>query len=470
MRPAFNRLFAPTTAWLAAVIAVVAGALVSGVGSAVLALNSQGVVDDLTVTHPDVAVAVDRLSSATPSEAADVLRHIRNQLDAEAVSLVSPDGVVMRSTAGSLEQTDIGEAAPALASGKPSAGTVTSVTRIDLDGVVEWPPGSELVQVVHPLGDGSGVMLTYDPAEIERRRSEAEAGSPLTVPLALFALVFTLTAVLLEAARRQSMRARHEMSDADASRQDMASELAIAQHELEAEQDRSRLRSRSTVTIIHEQRTLLTGVLTGAELLTNSVHLDLSERDLLENIIADGERLAALTDQMLVAAGADAGLQVKLRSQPLSVVIDKLRRTDQRAHISMTQGLGMGPIDVHTDPTMLSQLVASLVDNSYTHGSRRVEIVVTDTIPGTIHHRIGTPPPSAVFIAVVDDGPGIDHSFLPRAFEVFVSGTGTRGRGMGLYLARMMVEALGTSLSVITSPRGTVMAIAVPARIGEQAA
>ena len=51
----------------------------------------------------------------------------------------------------------------------------------------------------------------------------------------------------------------------------------------------------------------------------------------------------------------------------------------------MTQSLGMGPIDVTTDVSMLAQLVGALVDNSYTHGAERVEIVVTDSIPGTIH-------------------------------------------------------------------------------------
>jgi two-component system OmpR family sensor kinase len=63
---------------------------------------------------------------------------------------------------------------------------------------------------------------------------------------------------------------------------------------------------------------------------------------------------------------------------------------------------------------------------------------------------------------VSDDGPGIPPEFLPRIFEKFEKHSSSPGTGLGLYLARMMIEALEASLAVTTSDSGTVMAIAVP--------
>jgi signal transduction histidine kinase len=466
-----GRVLSPSTAWRAAIIAVVVGAVASGIAAVALTAAPVGRTDGVALVADDTDLATTRIADVDAPGVDEELRHIRNALDVEAVSLVAPDGRIMRSTAGSLQQTTVGsEAVTAMTSGAVSVAEITVATRIDVAGVVEWMPGSSIVQVVAPIGDGNGVAIIYDPAEIASRRIAAGERSPLVVPLMMFTAIFALAAILLEVARRQVASAATQAAEAQSTMRTAAQEVKTAEDELEAERSRSQLRSRSTVSSIHEQRTLLTGVLTGAELLSDSIHLDMTERDLLENVIADAERLETLTDQMLVASGADAGLQVRLRLQPLSLVIDKLRRADTRANISMTQSLGMGPIDITTDVSVLAQLVAELVDNSCSHGADRVEIVVTDSIPGTIHHRLGPSPQSAIYIAVVDDGPGIDHDFLPKAFEPFESGRRTRGKGMGLYLVSMMVEAIGATLSVITSPKGTVMAVAVPARAGEQAA
>jgi signal transduction histidine kinase len=77
-------------------------------------------------------------------------------------------------------------------------------------------------------------------------------------------------------------------------------------------------------------------------------------------------------------------------------------------------------------------------------------------------HRVGDQPESAFFITVADDGPGIDREFLPRIFEKFEKSSFSSGTGLGLYMARMIVEALEGSLSVQTSAAGTTFQISVP--------
>ncbi len=72
-----------------------------------------------------------------------------------------------------------------------------------------------------------------------------------------------------------------------------------------------------------------------------------------------------------------------------------------------------------------------------------------------------TPDP-AVFISVSDDGPGIREEFLPRAFEKFEKDSRSSGTGLGLYMAKLMAEAMSASLLVWTSSEGTTITIALP--------
>jgi signal transduction histidine kinase len=81
--------------------------------------------------------------------------------------------------------------------------------------------------------------------------------------------------------------------------------------------------------------------------------------------------------------------------------------------------------------------------------------------------ELGTPPETAVFFTVADDGPGIDPEFLPRAFEKFEKNSFNSGTGLGLYLVRLMVEALSGAIGVRTTPQGTTFQIALPALVRE---
>lgn len=48
-----------------------------------------------------------------------------------------------------------------------------------------------------------------------------------------------------------------------------------------------------------------------------------------------------------------------------------------------------------------------------------------------------------------DNGPGIDKEDLPYIFEAFYSGKGQQGRGLGLYIARQLLERHDYSISVV---------------------
>jgi signal transduction histidine kinase len=64
----------------------------------------------------------------------------------------------------------------------------------------------------------------------------------------------------------------------------------------------------------------------------------------------------------------------------------------------------------------------------------------------------------------VDTGPGIDPSALPHVFDRFVKSADSGGAGLGLAIARSLVEAHGGRITADSTPgRGTTMRFVLPA-------
>ncbi|MFD0904457.1 ATP-binding protein [Actinomadura sediminis] len=151
--------------------------------------------------------------------------------------------------------------------------------------------------------------------------------------------------------------------------------------------------------------------------------------------VAQTERLVAVVEQLLARARHDrTGGAVPA---PIDDIIAQqveewrpiFRRAGRDVRIIGEQGLvGM------TNPEGLSQIVATLLDNSLMHGAGTV----------TIHTKPGG---SSVVVEVGDEGEGIPPELEPRIFERSVSGG--RGTGLGLYLARSLAVVDGGRLELI---------------------
>ena len=71
---------------------------------------------------------------------------------------------------------------------------------------------------------------------------------------------------------------------------------------------------------------------------------------------------------------------------------------------------------------------------------------------------------ASVLIHVSDDGPGVPPELCDRIFERAVRRSGSRGQGLGLAMARELVENLGGRLTLTPpSPKGACFCLALPA-------
>src|SRR5512139_441550 len=160
--------------------------------------------------------------------------------------------------------------------------------------------------------------------------------------------------------------------------------------------------------------------------------------------LAQTERLAAVVEQLLARAKHDrtgnaAPVSIdEIIQQQVEEWQPIFLRAGRQIRISGEHGLvGL------SSPAGLSQILATLLDNSLVHGDGVV----------TIYTKIT---PSSVVVEVGDEGVGIPIELERRIFERSV--TSGEGTGLGLYLARSLVAVDGGRLELI-QPRPAVFAI-----------
>jgi K+-sensing histidine kinase KdpD len=152
----------------------------------------------------------------------------------------------------------------------------------------------------------------------------------------------------------------------------------------------------------------------------------------------EADRLSKLVDDLLDASRLQAG-GLTLNRADVSLpnlarrVAEKFSAQSKQHHI-VADFPERFPI-VLADETRVEQVVINLVSNALKYAPKG-EIKIS----GTVH-------PEQVVVCVSDQGPGIEAKDLPHIFDRFYRSTNavkqTKGAGLGLFLARAIVEAHG---------------------------
>ena len=209
----------------------------------------------------------------------------------------------------------------------------------------------------------------------------------------------------------------------------------------------------------HELRTPLASIRGYAELTRRGGH-DLPEdvTHAIGRVESESVRMTALVEDLLLLARLDEGNAIEGATVDLSrLLIDAV--SDARAAGSEHEwGLDLPsePVLVHGDRARLHQVVANLLANARTH-----------TPPGTIVTAALRSAEGSAVIEVSDTGPGIEPDLVPRIFERFVRGDGSRSRasgstGLGLAIVTAVVEAHGGRAEVESAAGRTVFRVILP--------
>ena len=209
----------------------------------------------------------------------------------------------------------------------------------------------------------------------------------------------------------------------------------------------------------HELRTPLTVIRGNVALLRDIPDLSEEERKAaLDDIAYESERMSRLVSDMLTLARADAGQSVRRERVDLNAIAaDVCRQAPYfNALVDVEMNAASEDVSVLGDPDLLRQLVLILVDNALKYTPAGGSVTVS-----TLSNA------RAVELVVQDTGIGMRQADIASAFDRFYQADRARrsgGFGLGLSIAKWIVEAHGANLDIKSAPdQGTTVKVTLPA-------
>jgi two-component system sensor histidine kinase KdpD len=187
--------------------------------------------------------------------------------------------------------------------------------------------------------------------------------------------------------------------------------------------------------VTHDLRTPLTSIKAAITTIRTEPVTPEVQRELFEVIEQESDRLNHFIQGMMDLAKLEAG-EITLASRNVAadeIVEDALLRAEpllagHAVEVAVADGLPA----LQVDPRLISQVIFTLLENAakYANAAARITISVQQN-------------ENNICFAVSDDGPGISPALRSQVFEKFFRANPKAGLGMGLAIARGIVQAHG---------------------------
>jgi signal transduction histidine kinase len=289
----------------------------------------------------------------------------------------------------------------------------------------------------------------------EQRGKVILAMLSMIVPTLLIGLLFyrTITGPMRELVERTDLVGQGDRNALRPLKHHGTSEFAwLSQSFLEMARrlnTRSSFISTFATHVSHELKSPLTSIQGAAELLRDDVDApamdDEDRRKFLDNIIADTDRLAKISDRLRDFARAENPIAVG--ATRLSGLIAGLRSGFANLELRASGDLDT-PMRISEENAAI--IFSNLADNAARHGSSWLEL-------SAIRQK------DVLLVKVADNGGGVSPNNRTQIFDsFFTTRRESGGTGMGLAIVRAMLDAHGGAIRLVDSEHGTVFELTIP--------
>ena len=245
-------------------------------------------------------------------------------------------------------------------------------------------------------------------------------------------------------ARTESAERRRALEDAAAAREELARLVAT-------ERRASVLRDAFNSIISHELRTPITAIYGGAKLLARRDRAlnEETRRELLDDVEAEADRLYRLVEDLLVLSRSERGL-IERVGEPVAVsrIVERVVNSEQEHWPSVNVAAEVTAMGAASgDETYVEQVLRNLISNAakYSPAGSEARVIVDEVADG-------------IRVRVVDQGEGFGEAEAERLFELYYRSpqmaSKIGGAGIGLFVCRALVEAMGGRIWAIPPPEG----------------
>ena len=218
--------------------------------------------------------------------------------------------------------------------------------------------------------------------------------------------------------------------------------------------------------VSHELRTPITVIQGNVEGILDGLYP--ADETRLKSIMEETQILSRLVDDLRTLALAERGA-LHLKREPVDLaelIRDTVAGFESQAREKDIR-LELSPIDIeeiNIDPQRVREVLMNLISNAlrYTPRGGVIKVGFTESTSGVEKNAV---------VFVEDNGPGIESADLPHVFERFYKSSDSGGMGLGLSIAKYLVEAHGGRIWAESEVgKGTKISFSLPLRNEEREA